>query len=372
MAKKDDAKRAAKKHAKEKKREKKKAARAAALEDVRSPLDRWKPARDGIEGLARLMRVSRHRAAETAEDLAAAGHAGAHQTWHPSRVAALSTESLVDELARRGVLTDPEGFRALAAGYESARTLAEERWFPLLPADATAHDRDLLSEAAVVSWARWSRDRLSDEGIEGRYDDILDALDEGEPTPALNLFFDLLETVVRQGGPERIARAFGGRFDLFGELQGILGYFEEAPPDADRAIARLRALREHTADRKSRQEGTRALAQLLELAARAGEALDELVTEAAGEVAAGGSGLRLLGEATDLLRARAAAREPADPVREARALDALRARIEATDGIERDDFEYELDMLVQALEARDAGGGAPGAPDEDAPAPPSG
>lgn len=161
------ARRAAKKHQKDVARRRAKAARNHAPPRVWSPEGNWLPKRDGLEGLARNMDTSFTLAANYAEYLhEGQGRADAALAWLPSRMRALGVEGVVAGLAARGVVTDREGFRSLAAEHLSTRRLVDAVWLPKLAARAKVHDRDFLRGAADFLWMEWSVELISDEQAE--------------------------------------------------------------------------------------------------------------------------------------------------------------------------------------------------------------
>jgi hypothetical protein len=241
MAKKNDAKRAAKKHAKEKKRAKKIEKRREFGDARADVLARWKPRTQGIEGLARLLKTGSHDASVLAETLATNhGRTDAALAWLPSRVRALSTESLLAELAKRGVVTNEAAFLALTAGHTSARRLAADHWGPLLSADADVHDRDLVGEAAEVLWERWAPALPTDEQLLDATRDTEDALDN-EDDDALEQLEALFERALGHGGVPRLEAVGAEVGDLARGYARTLVYVSERDPE--RGLALLESLR---------------------------------------------------------------------------------------------------------------------------------
>ena len=282
MAKKNDAKRAAKKHAKEKKRQKKLAARDVAFD----PIDRWRPAEHGIEGLARLLKSDSHHAAIVADLLAAEGKKGAADTWHPARVAALGVDSVVAGLAERGIATDATSFAAQAAGHTSARALAVAHWAPSMRTDATVHDRDFVGEAAEVLWNAWAPERLNDEQLADRVA-LLYADFEERPDGAFVADFLAIWASIRElGGLARFERAVGSRDGFVATFLDALEAYDEADDlpayDAEAAVRALRELRAECAPGTQVWTGiTLRLARLLDDRGRGDEALEDLLVSAA-------------------------------------------------------------------------------------------
>lgn len=209
------AKRGRKKHEKAKKRAASLAERrAAAAAPPRSPMEAWRPAREGLEGLARRMDLPIHTAVRYAEALAAQGHEGAGSCWLPSRVGALSTDALLDALSAHGVETNPSAFAALAVEHASAWTLAARAWRPSLDPVYGPRDRDLLGVAAMILWERWLPDRLSGEQIAellaATYTSNLGA------TEAIARLMEVWRRVAPLGGMELLNRC--GQDQLFYEL----------------------------------------------------------------------------------------------------------------------------------------------------------
>lgn len=161
------ARRAAKKHEKQVARRRAKAAAKSPSVPRGSPGSGWRPAQEGIAGLADRMLFSMSAAALYAEHLYA--RQGLHEAaaaWLPSRVRALGVDGVVEGLAARGVDTDRETFRALVAEHHSTRRLVEARWLPEIAEASTVHDRDFLHGAAQFLWREWSVESLSDEQAE--------------------------------------------------------------------------------------------------------------------------------------------------------------------------------------------------------------
>lgn len=188
MAKKTAAQRAAKKHAKSVKRKKRLAARPAPV----PPEARWKPAIEGIAGLARRMDVDRHVAATLADQMYKAGERpDAAEAWLPSRVDALTTEDLLARLEALGIHTDAETFDPLTEAHASAARLFEVEWAPHLSIDASVHDADLAAEAVEVLWGRWKPDLLPAEWLLDGIYDAGEAFDDGQPDETLATLLDL-------------------------------------------------------------------------------------------------------------------------------------------------------------------------------------
>lgn len=234
MGKKTAADRAAKKHAKEKKRQKKVekershkrdlAARAGEPEYIA-----WRPGAEGIEGLARRMKVSPRVAAATADALTHPGaRADAEVCWLPSRVAALSDEALVAALADRGVVTDPASFAALAADHLGAEHLATAEWLVQLGPDHGPHDRDLVRQAAYELWTRWTPTLVSNEAIDDRLNAIAEDVGPHSVDALSELWRSLGDGALARLQRASVAELFAGLFaDVLFEL------FEDAPVDLD-------------------------------------------------------------------------------------------------------------------------------------------
>jgi len=245
MAKKDAAKRAAKKHEKEKKRKKKLDARPPRVVK-QDPVDGWKPAIEGIEGLAHRLEVGSHDAAHLADLVATHGRRkDAAVTWLPSKVRALTDAQILAELAARGVVTDESTFVAAAEAREGARDLAIELWKPMMRATASVHDRDFVGESAVVLWERWAPHHLADEVLHDLLREAFDHIEDDKHDAALGVLCHVWELARENGGLDRIARA-DGRGDSF--LEALLGSVDDLGPAEpklhERALATLHEIRE--------------------------------------------------------------------------------------------------------------------------------
>lgn len=143
-------------------------ARARAREDQGSSrLARWRPEKDGIEGLARREGVRFLNALGLADTLHVARiHPQAGEAWVTSRLDAMHRDAVVKALARRGVVVDREGFVRLAAEHQSWIRLAEAVWIPALGQRQSVHDRDFCRVAAGRLWALWTPELLPDEVLE--------------------------------------------------------------------------------------------------------------------------------------------------------------------------------------------------------------
>ncbi len=194
------AKRGAKKHQKEKKRAKKlEQRRIAEAAPQPSPIDAWRPEREGIEGLARRMYVPMRHAVNIATDLLLEERRpDAAICWLPLRARALSTETLLDELAQRGVTTNESAFAALAVEHGSAWGVARAAWWPSLSPAHGPHDRDMLGVTAMVLWERWLPDLLPGEQVSEMLDTTFELLNDR--TDALGLLTELWGLVNPLGG----------------------------------------------------------------------------------------------------------------------------------------------------------------------------
>lgn len=206
--KKNAAQRGKKKHEKEKKRAKKLEERRKSspeVRPVRTAEELWRPAAEGIEGLARRKGWPGYDAALRADALAAGDRPEAQVCWLPSRVRALSTDQILDELAARGVITNGSAFAALAEGASSSWALAQTAWWPLLGPEQGPHDRDLLGVAATELWRRWLPEVVSDERLCEAMDDINNARLSG--ADLVGRLLDLWGVVQPLGGLSRLEQA---------------------------------------------------------------------------------------------------------------------------------------------------------------------
>jgi hypothetical protein len=170
MAKKNGsaAQRSKKKHAKELKRKNKLSTRPAPVPPhaPAKPRFGWRPAEEGLEGLASKLDIHYYEAA-----CDAARHAGTTADLLPSvvptpaRIAALETPILLACLAALGVVTDQEAFVAATGTETSAVSFANAAWIPLLTASALVHDRDFVRLAACELWRRFRPETPSTEGL---------------------------------------------------------------------------------------------------------------------------------------------------------------------------------------------------------------
>ncbi len=232
-SKKNTAQRGAKKHEKAKKREKKLDARRR--EAARPPIsaeDAWRPAREGVVGLARRMRMSVHAAGDLAEHmLEHHGREDVRGCWLPSQLQAMPTEAILAALAERGVQTDQAAYEEQGRALRSSQALARERWLPALPEKHSPHDEDLLFIAAEALWQRWLNELLSDEEI----DDVLEVADgagihgHGGGDLDLDLLGQLWERLVPEGGLARLRQA--GQEDRF--LRVLADGLMFSPEDED-------------------------------------------------------------------------------------------------------------------------------------------
>jgi hypothetical protein len=345
MAKKDAAKRAAKKHEKEKKRKKKLEARPPRVV-TQDPVDGWKPAIEGIEGLAHRLEVGSHDAAHLADLVATHGRrkdAGA--TWLPSKVRALSDAQILAELAARGVVTDESTFVTAAEAREGARDLAIELWKPMMTSNASVHDRDFVGESAVVLWERWAPHHLADEVLHDLLRSAFDHLEDGSNDVALEILCNAWELARDNGGLERLARADTRGEGFLEELLGAVDDLGEAEPKVhERALVALHEIRE------SLPPGHEAFvhtvvneARTLETLGRAKEGIELLL----GAAPAWPGDPDVLGEAAEMFMVNpTVGRRFGDDV-----LEALTAARNAADGKVRETFENDLNRLTEALAA---------------------
>lgn len=211
MAKKNDgkaAKRAAKKHAKEVKRRREVASRGRSAPEPLLPHEAWRPAREGLEGLAERMGISVHSAGGLAEHLV--GHHGrkdAAGLWLPSKLQRMDVPAIVVALAERGVATDESRFRALAVGYVSARRFAETEWFPRLSEGHGVHDRDLCGQAAARLWGEWYPETFSDEQIDAELDGVEVAIRQEDPGGAADRLLRVWQALDPEQAPRRLEGA---------------------------------------------------------------------------------------------------------------------------------------------------------------------
>lgn len=242
MARKDPrsaAKRAAKKHEKAVKRKRVLAERAQGPSGPRPPDEAWRPAREGIEGLARRVKAGRHAAASLAEDLYRKhGRKDALAAWLPSRVAVMEVPTVVRALAERGVVTDEAGFGALAAEHLSSQRLAEVAWLPLLAPDHDVHDRDFCAVAAERLWRAWTPGLRSDEQVEDALVDAELALWDLGDDAAADRLVRLWEGFAPGEAAPRLERA--GLAERFVTLAGDALESSDAAEELD--IERVRAL----------------------------------------------------------------------------------------------------------------------------------
>lgn len=346
MAKKDAAKRAAKKHEKEKKRKKKLEARPPRVAK-QDPVDAWKPAIEGIEGLAHRMEVGSHDAAHLADLVASHGRrADAKQTWLPSKVRALTTEQILAELAARGVTTDEATFLAAAEAREGARDLAIELWKPMMRSNASPHDRDFVGEAAVALWERWAPHHVSDEVLHDLLRAAFDHLEDGATVEAIDALSTLWELAREAGGVDRLARADGRGEGFTHELAQLLDEPGDTPPAAlERGLATLREVRETLPPgHDSFIHAIVSEARTLEALGRPAEAIDLLLATAPGFPLEPD----LLGEAAEIF----ALNPHVTPGRGEDVRDALTAARDAAAGPVREVYENDLERLGEAIAAR--------------------
>lgn len=86
-------------------------------------------------------------------------------TWTIGRVAAMTTEAIVEQLRQIGVQPDRERFLALAASHWSACEVADI-WFARDPGTGRGKDEDFKLLAACELWKRWIPDRPSMEMLD--------------------------------------------------------------------------------------------------------------------------------------------------------------------------------------------------------------
>ncbi len=347
MTKKDAAKREAKKHEKEKKRKKKLVARGGEL-TRRDPVDAWRPAAEGIEGLAHRMKTGSHDAAYLADLVAKHGRrADARTTWLPSRVRALTDAQILAELAARGVVTDKPRFVAAAEANEGARDMAFALWKPKMLPDATVHDRDFLGEASVALWARWLPHHVSDEALHDRLRAAFDHLDDGAEAKALDALLAAWALARDHGGIPRIERVDSYGECFLGTLLDLL-FYESRNRTAEALagdFATLREIRESLpADHDQLAEVVLGEAGVLQVLDRREEAIELLLALAP----TCPLDPFLLGEAVAVFAenpgmARAIGEE---------LLDALSAAAAAADRPLADTFQVDIECLTLALADR--------------------
>lgn len=93
--------------------------------------------------------------------------AGKQPVWSPTSVEAEETDRLVALLAEQGITTDQESFTALAEGFDSAWSMAEERWLTD-GRERTPVERDFARLAARALWRRWAPTRPCREDLVDR------------------------------------------------------------------------------------------------------------------------------------------------------------------------------------------------------------
>ncbi len=249
--------RSKKKHAKEVKRKNKlfvPPARRPAPLPAESRFG-WRPAEEGIEGLAARVGIHYYEAA-----YGAAEHAGATLTLLPSmvmtpaRIAALGTPALLARLAALGVVTDQDTFVSAAGAGVSAVKLANDTWLPLLADSTTVHDRDFLRLAACELWKRFRPETPSTEGL-------LDLLHLGfgrarkqDDPGAVEIWLDFWTKLRKRLPPEArtlvaVDGFFGEGFKAFDDwIELLLSAAEEAgeshPDLARRAVTVIQEIRD--------------------------------------------------------------------------------------------------------------------------------
>ncbi|GDX78311.1 hypothetical protein LBMAG42_01220 [Deltaproteobacteria bacterium] len=268
MAKKNNgksAKRAAKKHQKEVKRRKAVALRGRAAAEPLAPHEAWRPAREGIEGLAARMGISVHSAGGLAEHLAKKhGRHEAADLWLPSRLRAMDVPALVAALAERGIVTDEARFREAAAPYTSARSLAEIEWFPLLSERHGVHDRDFCGQAATRLWSEWYLECASDEQLADQLDRAEDALWGEDPEEAVQQLLTAWGLLEPESAPRRLAGAeLLARFLKLAEA-AVAGDFPELELQPETRASLGDVLRRLQADLRMEEELELQLSELLD------------------------------------------------------------------------------------------------------------
>ncbi|HVG63902.1 MAG TPA: hypothetical protein VNA24_35380 [Hyalangium sp.] len=229
-----------------------------AAAHLHSPLSRWSPQADGLEGLARQGKMTPFEAASWADELAGRGEHIPKEVWTMSRVQALSAEELIVRLAGLGISTFEDAFREQFSQAWSIWETAERLWLPQLQPQATVHERDFVRVAACVLHGRWMQDTPSHEALLSTFFEGLAALENSEDRRAVERWLSFWR-MLRPRLPTRIRHD-----DLISELQNMREpFFSWA---LDFATAARNAVREQP-----------------ELAAPAAEVLGELLSRLAPE-----------------------------------------------------------------------------------------
>jgi hypothetical protein len=229
--------RSKKKHAKEVKRKNKPMTRPARQAPPVTTEARfgWRPAEEGIEGLADRVGIHYYQAATRVAE-----HVGGTSTLLPSAMitpakrAALETPDLLARLAALGVVTDQDTFLAAIGTETSAVKLANQLWIPLLDASTTVHDRDFVRLAACELWQRFRPEIPSTEGLLDLFHLGFDHARKEEDARAVEIWLDFWAQLRRRLPPEtRTVKAindfFGERFVAFDDwLEVLLSATESA------------------------------------------------------------------------------------------------------------------------------------------------
>lgn len=338
------AKRAAKKHAKEVKRRREIADRGRPAPEPRSPLDAWRPAKEGIEGLARRMELSTHEAGRVAEALHQNhGRKDAAQAWLPSRLTAMNATTIVEALGKLGITIDEPTFQPMAAEYLSARKLAESEWIPALGVESTVHDRDFCGEAAERLWALWCPALASDEVITDQMVLAEGLLDSASTSEAMQGLVDAWKCMDPESAPQRLAAA--GHTESF--LEFCTELLEERPdspgqydPSAPALREALRRIRDHGGLSEAAEFRVISTVDYLNWQIDGADAaLDQIVREATD----GNKAERLLDGCPLLL-----GNEWTTEAQFQRLRDALVGQLHTVEGLVREDFE----IYITGLETR--------------------
>ena len=251
--------RSKKKHAKEVKRKNKPSTRPARFSvPVPAPAEArfgWRPAEEGIEGLANRVGIPYYQAAYRAAD-----HVGAtpallpHMVMTPVRLAALETPALLARLAALGIVTDHDAFLAATGTEASAVKFANEAWLPLLVGSTTVHDRDFLRLAACELWKRFRPETPSIEGLLYLFHLGFDRARKQDEPGTVEIWLDFWTQLRRRLPPEArtleaVDAFFGNGFDSFNTwIEVLLSAAENAgtshPDLARRTVTLLQEVRE--------------------------------------------------------------------------------------------------------------------------------
>ena len=249
--------RSKKKHAKEVKRKNKPMTRPARYQAPLPVEGRfgWRPAEEGIEGLAARVGIHYYQAAYRAAE-----HVGATPTLLPgvvmtlARVAALGTPTLLARLAALGVVTDHDAFVATTGTEASAVKLANEAWLPLLVDSTTVHDRDFIRLAACELWKRFRPETPSVEGLLDLFHLGFDRARKQDEPAAVETWLDFWAQLRTRLPPgvrtiEAVNAFFGEGFEAFNDwLEVLLSAAEKAgeshPELARRTVTLLEEVRE--------------------------------------------------------------------------------------------------------------------------------